>query len=598
VTFDNTSGGAVTTNNTSIKIAAQDFVFAGTNDLDFGTGKFTQSTSGRLITANGNTGKTLALGTLENTVVTGVTTTNTTSFNAAVGGNTKITLRGINISNSSTNGIADLRPNATANVEVTGVIANGTGGATSGSLLLNGASGGVLTLSGANTYGGTGSTTTLNVAGVTLNINNDTALGTSKLVIAAAGTIGNTSNATRTLTNNNVQDWNANFTFAGPNDLNLGTGAVTMNASRTVTVSAGKLTVGGAIGQSSSGFTLTKSGTGALTLSGANTYTGATTVNDGILQLAKTSALYNSTTASWTAANIVVNNGATLALNVGGSGEFSTGNVTTLITNLNRAVNNNGLRTGSKIAFDTTNASGGSFTVADSIQNTTGTGGGTVGLTKLGTGALTLTVTNTYTGATTVSAGTLVVNGSISTSSLTTVASGATLGGSGTVGKTVINSGGTLAVGTSPGQMTFTDTLSLSGTTVMEIDGTAGPGVNPSGHDYINLTGSGAAGALTYGGTMTLDIGTIFGGGSYTWNLFDFASETGGFTGITLADQYSGTLSESTLGSGVWGLTSGDNTWSFTESSGVLGLTVVVVPEPRAALLGSLGMLMLLRRRR
>ena len=221
-------------------------------------------------------------------------------------------------------------------------------------------------------------------------------------------------------------------------------------------------------------------------------------------------------------------------------------------------------------------------------------GGTNVTLTKTTSGTVTLSATNTYTGATTVSAGTLVVDGSISTSSLTTVASGGTLGGTGTVGKTVISAGGTLAVGTSPGTMTFTDTLGLSGTTVMEIDGTAGAGVNPNGHDFINLTGAGAAGVLTYGGTLTLDIGVVFGNGTYSWNLFDFVSETGGFTGISLDDQYSGSLTDA--GGGVWDLASGGNTWQFTESTGVLGLTVV--PEPRAALLGSLGMLMLLRRRR
>jgi hypothetical protein len=47
---------------------------------------------------------------------------------------------------------------------------------------------------------------------------------------------------------------------------------------------------------------------------------------------------------------------------------------------------------------------------------------------------------------------------------------------------------------------------------------------------------------------------------------------------------------------GVWNLTSGDNNWQFTESTGVLGLTIV--PEPHAALLGGVGLLMLLGRRR
>jgi len=41
-----------------------------------------------------------------------------------------------------------------------------------------------------------------------------------------------------------------------------------------------------------------------------------TTINAGTLKFAKTASLYNSATASWTAANINVASGTTLALNV------------------------------------------------------------------------------------------------------------------------------------------------------------------------------------------------------------------------------------------------------------------------------------------
>ncbi|NQX00254.1 hypothetical protein HQ447_06310, partial [bacterium] len=221
-------------------------------------------------------------------------------------------------------------------------------------------------------------------------------------------------------------------------------------------------------------------------------------------------------------------------------------------------------------------------------QEFTGTGG----ITKTGVGSLTLATTSSYSGTTTVAEGALIINGNISTSSLTTVDSGATLSGSGTVGATVIN--GTLAVGNSPGQMNFTNTVDLNGITLMEIDGTSGAGV-AGGHDFVNLTGAGVAGVLSYGGTLTLDIGTLLGAGTHSWNLFDFASKTDAFASISLADQYSGSLLDGDL-DGIWGLASGENTWQFSESTGVLGLTVI--PEPGAALLGGLGMLALLRRRR
>jgi autotransporter-associated beta strand protein len=235
---------------------------------------------------------------------------------------------------------------------------------------------------------------------------------------------------------------------------------------------------------------------------------------------------------------------------------------------------------------------------------------------KVGAGTLTLSSTNNYTGATTVSAGTLEISPtgstnvssavSVSNSNSTLIVNGTVNGtlaanvstiisGSGTIaGATTI--AGTLSPGASPGTLTFGNTLALGNTSTafMEIDGNLGAGVT-EGHDLISLTGVGAAGVLTYDGAMTLDIGSIFGTGSYSWNLFNFASEAGAFDSISLADKYTGSLSDLDT-NGVWDLTSGSNTWSFTESTGVLALTVI--PEPGAALLGSLGLLALLRRRR
>src|SRR5205814_165215 len=89
-------------------------------------------------------------------------------------------------------------------------------------------------------------------------------------------------------------------------------------------------------------------------------------------------------------------------------------------------------------------------------------------LTKQGSGTFTLSSASTYTGATTVSAGTLAVNGSAT--SAVTVNSSATLAGTGTITGNVSNSG-TVAPGNSPGVLTITGnyTQTTGGTLVIEI---------------------------------------------------------------------------------------------------------------------------------
>ncbi len=230
---------------------------------------------------------------------------------------------------------------------------------------------------------------------------------------------------------------------------------------------------GGSGGGTSS---LIKAGAGMMVLTGANSYTGITRLNTngGTLLFARRTSLYNNDTASWTAANLTVNSGATLAFNVGGVDEFTSADVTTLLTNLNGAVDNNGLRSGSFIGFDTTNA-GGSFTISDAIANTTGTGGGTVGLVKLGAGTLQLTGVNTYTGTTTVNGGTLDL---------------AVGGSAGAIrGPLVVNAGATVrlsvaqAFGT--GQFTRVGAVNLNGST-LDIQNT---GNNAITSQPITMTG-------------------------------------------------------------------------------------------------------------
>jgi autotransporter-associated beta strand protein len=135
------------------------------------------------------------------------------------------------------------------------------------------------TLAGNNTYsGGT------NIGQRSLFLNSSGALGTGPL--AMNGTfLDNTSGSPVTIGNANPINLDGNITFTGSNDLNLGTGAANINNNRTVTITAGTLTVGGGITQSGGNRTLAKAGNGTLVLGGVNSYAGNTTVSAGTLAL-------------------------------------------------------------------------------------------------------------------------------------------------------------------------------------------------------------------------------------------------------------------------------------------------------------------------
>jgi len=184
-------------------------------------------------------------------------------------------------------------------------ITSGDGsGIAGGSVTKNGS--GALTLTTSNSYS---AGTTLN-AGL-LNVNNASALG-SGVVTIAGGTLGNSSGVAVTLTTNNLQTWNSDVVFAGPDSLNMGNGRVTLGGSgtRTVTVPSGTLTVGGLTGTSVSGtIGLTKAGPGTLTLnptaiSGAlGSAVGDLTIADGTLNMGGFDLTSTGLTGSGTLAN-------------------------------------------------------------------------------------------------------------------------------------------------------------------------------------------------------------------------------------------------------------------------------------------------------
>jgi autotransporter-associated beta strand protein len=175
---------------------------------------------------------------------------------------------------------------------------------------------------------------------------------------------------------------------------------------------------------------LTKTGTGALTLSGTNAYTGTTAINEGALTITNTAAL-----PGWdTNGRYSVASGATLAV----YNAFSDANIATLLGTTNFAA-------GASLGFDTTSGNRAySVAITDTAQ-------GALGLTKLGGNALTLNQLNTYSGpAAVIGTGILTIQnaGSLGTTANgTSVASGARLELDG--GITVTGEAATLAGGSS-----------------------------------------------------------------------------------------------------------------------------------------------------
>lgn len=133
-------------------------------------------------------------------------------------------------------------------------------------------------------------------------------------------------------------------------------------------------------------------------------------------------------------------------------------------------------------------------------------------LTKTGTGTLTLSGDSTHTGATTINAGTLILNGSFATSP-TSVATGATLGGSGSLGGTLTMSTGSIL---QPSGVLTTGSFSSTAVTLR-----ANLSASPNGaNDRIVVNGN-----ATLTGAHTIEL--TAGEGSLAAGVYPLISTTG-----------------------------------------------------------------------
>jgi autotransporter-associated beta strand protein len=628
-----TLGTITSSNNSNLEIFvnnSQTHVFAGA--ISLGTGSVTRTANSNANLTLSNANNSFSGGLFIGSAGTG----NGTSQSGA----TTITALGAQGSGDITFITGNTAPITFANVS--GTVANNivtTGG--TGGLIKTGAS--TMTLTGTNTY--TGTTT---VSGGSLALGNNLALQNSALVTTGAGnvtlgagittpTIGGLSGATGDL----ATVISSGYGSVTALTLNPGTGS--------------SFTYGGQIADGATGMTLTKSGAGTQVLGGTNNYTGGTTINTGggTLRITAAGALGAGDVAIQTAGtntgtlelaltgtNTIANTfngfssataltgatpGVAQILNTSGSNTISSDLTVTGTggSGLN-IVSNGGLLTLSGTITSTVSAGArtlslggsGNGVVSGAINDDT-VNGHSLSVIKSGSGTWTLSnPSNGFTGTTTVTEGTLIITGAVAS---TSVVVNGSLGGINTYTNATLSGSGSIDPGNSPGILTVA-AINPTGGLDYNFEFTAAnteptwSNAAASVNDVLRLTSATPFTAsmdttnqiTLYLGVLSLSEGDVFTGGFFTDNSADFLAsinsaafsyflaDAGGLTtynGNTYTE-YTGPLgfSRSTVE-----VASADFAGGTVTNGYVTQFTVI--PEPSAALLGGIGLLLLVRRR-
>ncbi len=412
---------------------------------------------------------------------------------------------------------------------------NGTyAGVMSGTGAVTKAGSGTVNFTGANNYSGGTAVTAGTLSGTTTSLQgaivNDANVafdqstnGTYAGVISGTGTVTKAGSGIVNFTGANIYSGGTAVTGGTLSGTTTSLQGAIVNDANVVFDQSTNGTYAGAMSGIGS---VTKAGSGTVTFTEANNYSGGTAVTGGTL-IGTTTSLQGAIVND---ANVVFDQltDGTYAGAMSGTGAVTkAGSGTVSFTGANNYSGGTAVTAGT-LSGTTTSLQGAIVNDANVVfdQSTNGTYAGamsgTGGVTTVGSGTVNFTGANTYTGPSTINAGTLAMNGSITSD--TTVGADGTLAGNGTIiGNVIVN--GTTSAGNSIGTLSIVGNYSSTSGSVtrVEIGGTGTvSGVNV---DRVAVTG-----AATIDGAVAVNsgAGTYAAGNQYTF-----------LTGTTVSGTYS-----------------------------------------------------------